>query len=162
EACIMGLKMALDMEINDLEVYGDSSLIIFQTRGEYRTKDAKLVPYHQHLIELARKFKQISFTYVPRNQNQFTDALATLASMFQITERVEIQPLKVCIEDEPTFCLNTKEVPKKEPWYANIKEFLQEGKYPENTSMKEQRTIRHLVAHFTLSGNTLHKKSFDT
>src|SRR5262249_10577158 len=120
------------------------------------------VPYHQHLLELAQKFKEISFTYMPRNQNQFADALATLASIIQITEGVEIRPLKICIEEEPAFCLNTEEVPKKDLWYANIKKFLQDGKYPENASTKEQKMLRRLAAHFMLSGNTLHKKSFDT
>ena len=65
----MGLNMAIDMEIKDLEAYGDSSLIIFQTRGEYKTKDPKLVPYHQHLSELVKRFRDISFTYIPRTQN---------------------------------------------------------------------------------------------
>src|SRR5262249_54297989 len=41
EACIMGLKMAIGMEIKELEVFGDSSLIIFQTRGEFKTRDPK-------------------------------------------------------------------------------------------------------------------------
>ena len=38
EACIMGLEMTLEMEIQELEVFGDSSLIIFQTRGEYKPR----------------------------------------------------------------------------------------------------------------------------
>src|SRR5262249_20933393 len=56
EACIMGLKMALDMKIEELEVYGDSSLIMFQTRGEYKIKDVKLILYNQYLIDLAQRF----------------------------------------------------------------------------------------------------------
>ena len=77
----MGINMAIDIGIGELEAYGDSSLIIFQTRGEYKTKDPKLIPYHQHLVELIKKFRDVSFVYVSRSQNQFTDALATLASM---------------------------------------------------------------------------------
>jgi len=34
EACILGVKIALDMGMRKLEVYGDSSLIILQTLGE--------------------------------------------------------------------------------------------------------------------------------
>ena len=73
EACILGVKMALDMRIQRLEVYGDSSLIILQTLGEYKTKDSKLVPYHRHLLDLIEEFESISFTYIPRTQNQFAD-----------------------------------------------------------------------------------------
>lgn len=73
--------MALEMGIEELEGFGYSSLIIFQTRGEYRYKDAKLVPYHQYLAYLTYKFKDIIFTYVLRTRNQFVDALTTLALM---------------------------------------------------------------------------------
>ena len=69
EACIMGLNMAIDMGVEKLEAYGDSSLIIFQTQGKYKTKDPKLIPYHQYLSELIKKFRDISFVYVPRSQN---------------------------------------------------------------------------------------------
>ena len=86
----INVKMTLEMGIEELEAYGDSSLIIFQTRGKYKTKDPKLVPYHQFFTKLVDKFKDISFTYVLRMQNQFVDALTTLASMIKITEEVEI------------------------------------------------------------------------
>ena len=66
EACIMGLKMATSMKIEELEVFGDSSLIIFQTRGEFKTKDPKLIPYHEYLAKMVKGFKEVSFTYVPR------------------------------------------------------------------------------------------------
>ena len=90
EAYILGVKMALEMSIRELEVYGDSSLIILQTLGEYKTRDSKLVPYHRHLTEMTEAFEAISFTYIPRSENQFADALATLASMIQVSDEIEI------------------------------------------------------------------------
>ncbi|PKI35940.1 hypothetical protein CRG98_043669 [Punica granatum] len=56
-------------------------LTIFQTLGQWKTKDAKLVLYHEYLEKLTENFEDISFTYTPRMTNQFADALATLASM---------------------------------------------------------------------------------
>ena len=61
EACIMGLKMIIDMEFEVLEVFRDSSLFIFSTQGEFKTKDPKLVSYHQHPSELIQEFKEVSF-----------------------------------------------------------------------------------------------------
>ncbi|PKI73731.1 hypothetical protein CRG98_005880 [Punica granatum] len=81
EACILGLQAAMDFKVKELEVFGDSMLTIFQTLGQWKTKDAKLVPYHEYLEELAKNFEKISFTYTPRAKNQFADALETLASM---------------------------------------------------------------------------------
>ncbi|PKI67398.1 hypothetical protein CRG98_012207, partial [Punica granatum] len=81
EACILGLQAAIDFKVKELEVFGDSMLTIFQTLGQWKTKDAKLVPYQEYLEGLAKNFKKISFTDTPRAKNQFADALATLASM---------------------------------------------------------------------------------
>ncbi|PKI45178.1 hypothetical protein CRG98_034429 [Punica granatum] len=83
EACILGLQIAIDLKVKELEVFGDSVLTIFQTLKQWKTKDPKLVPYHEYLEELIENFDNVSFTYTPRTKNQFADALATLASMAQ-------------------------------------------------------------------------------
>ncbi|PKI79383.1 hypothetical protein CRG98_000229 [Punica granatum] len=69
EACILGLQAAIDFKVKELEVFGDSILTIFQTLGQWKTKDEKLVPYHEYLEELAENFEKISFTYTPRINN---------------------------------------------------------------------------------------------
>ncbi|PKI69392.1 hypothetical protein CRG98_010190, partial [Punica granatum] len=76
EVCILGLQAAINFKVKELEVFGDSMLTIFQTLGQWKTKDAKLVPYHEYLEELAENFEKISFTYTPCIKNQFADALA--------------------------------------------------------------------------------------
>lgn len=58
EACIIGLQAALDLNIRDVDVYGDSTLIICQAVGEWRTKDPKLVPYHRYLEERILRFRR--------------------------------------------------------------------------------------------------------
>ncbi|PKI49825.1 hypothetical protein CRG98_029802, partial [Punica granatum] len=42
EACIIGLQAAIDFKVKELKVFGDSMLTIFQTLGQWKTKDAKL------------------------------------------------------------------------------------------------------------------------
>ncbi|PKI70487.1 hypothetical protein CRG98_009121, partial [Punica granatum] len=74
-------RAAIDLKVKELEVFGDSMLTIFQTLKQWKTKDPKLVPYHEYLEELTENFEDISFMYTPRMKNQFADALATLASM---------------------------------------------------------------------------------
>ncbi|PKI67542.1 hypothetical protein CRG98_012126 [Punica granatum] len=75
------LQAAIDLKVKELKVFGDSMLTIFQMLKQWKTKDPKLVPYHEYLEELTDSFEDISFTYTPRMKNQFADALATLASM---------------------------------------------------------------------------------
>ena len=43
EACIMGLRAAIDLRIKFLSVFGDSALVIIQIKGEWDTKDRKSV-----------------------------------------------------------------------------------------------------------------------
>ena len=69
-------------------MYEDSALVIHQLRGESETRDHKLIPYQAYIKELAEFFNEISFHQVPREENQMVDALATLASMFQLTPRI--------------------------------------------------------------------------
>ncbi|PKI76903.1 hypothetical protein CRG98_002690 [Punica granatum] len=69
-----------------------------------KTKDPKLVPYHEYLKELTENFEDISFMYTPRMMNQFAEALATLASMMSITKENLIEPLKFEIAKGPAHC----------------------------------------------------------
>ncbi|XP_070007690.1 uncharacterized protein [Nicotiana sylvestris] len=44
EACIMGMNMAIDQDVKELLIMGDSDLIIRQAQGEWETRDVKLIP----------------------------------------------------------------------------------------------------------------------
>ncbi|PKI50329.1 hypothetical protein CRG98_029283 [Punica granatum] len=44
EACIFVLQAAIDFKVKELEVFGDSMFTIFQTLGQWKTKDEKLKP----------------------------------------------------------------------------------------------------------------------
>ena len=111
------------MNIQHLEVFGDSALIIYQVSGGWQTKDPKLIPYHDYLENLYKKFQTISFDHLPRSKNQFADALATLASMVQISDKVK--PLMIEVHDEPAHCMEIGEDEK--PWYYDIKNYLQKN-----------------------------------
>ena len=45
EACTLGIQAAIDFNVKLLKVYGDSALVIHQLRGEWETRDHKLIPY---------------------------------------------------------------------------------------------------------------------
>ncbi|XP_070007663.1 uncharacterized protein [Nicotiana sylvestris] len=83
EACILPLKMAIDMNIQELPVIGDFDLLTHQVREEWETKNSKILPYLHHVQELRKKFTKTEFKHVPKIQNDFADALATLSSMIQ-------------------------------------------------------------------------------
>ncbi|KAA3469408.1 RNA-directed DNA polymerase (Reverse transcriptase), Ribonuclease H-like protein [Gossypium australe] len=84
EACIMGIRAAIDRKVKMLEVYGDSALVIYQLKGEWETRDPKLISYRKLVLELIEEFDDITFFFLPRDENQMVDALATVASMIRV------------------------------------------------------------------------------
>ncbi|XP_070008344.1 uncharacterized protein [Nicotiana sylvestris] len=81
EACIMGMNMAIDHDVEKLLIMGYSDLIIKQAQGEWETRDVNIIPYREHVEDLGKRFKSIEFRYIPRCHNELADALATLALM---------------------------------------------------------------------------------
>ncbi|XP_033511331.1 uncharacterized protein [Nicotiana tomentosiformis] len=146
EACIMGMNMAIDLDVEELLIMGDSDLIIRQTQGEWETRDIKLTPYKQYVDDLNKRFKSVEFRYIPRFHNELADALATLAAMLPYPGNVHIDPLEIQIRERHGYC-NTIEVePDVQPWYHDIKRFLKTKEYPQQASGDQKRTIRRLAA----------------
>lgn len=88
QACIMALEAAIEIGAKELEVYGDSALLVSQRNRDWQVQDEKLRPYHDCLNGLREQFKRCDFIYLPRDKNQFTDALATLVGMVEILKDV--------------------------------------------------------------------------
>ncbi|RDX83653.1 hypothetical protein CR513_35420, partial [Mucuna pruriens] len=76
EASVMGIAMALEYQIKDPKVYGDSALN--QPRVDYT-----IVSFSYLMPVKTTKRELINHT--PREENQMADALATLASMFEVS-----------------------------------------------------------------------------
>ena len=104
EACILGLKMAVDMNVYELLVIGDSDLLIHQVQGEWAVKNPKIVPYVQYVQNLCKRFRQIEFRHTPRIQNELADALATIASMIKHPDADYIDPLDIDLKEHPVHC----------------------------------------------------------
>ena len=97
EACIMGLQAVIDKKVKNLKVYGDSALVIYQLRGDWLTRDSRMILYHKLAMKMVNEFEVINFEYLPREENQISDALATLAAMFQVNSKDEVQLIRMKI-----------------------------------------------------------------
>ncbi|XP_006577521.1 uncharacterized protein [Glycine max] len=62
----------------------------YELKGEWETRDHKLVPYQAYIRKLIEFFDDMSFHHIPREENQMADALATLASMFQLSPHKDL------------------------------------------------------------------------
>jgi ribonuclease HI len=59
----------------DLEIYGDSQLVIRQLLGEYKVRKETLQPYHRECMAILAKW-QWTATWIPREQNEECDRLS--------------------------------------------------------------------------------------
>ncbi|XP_060179912.1 uncharacterized protein LOC132609777 [Lycium barbarum] len=159
EACILGLRMAADMHIQELLVIGDSDLLVHQVRGEWTTKNGKILPYLHCVKDLCKRFIKVEFKHVPRTQNEFADALATLSSMIQHPDKNRIDPIKINVHDQHAHCFYVDEEPDGEPWYYDINKYLKTGDYPEGVTSVQKKTLRRLANHFFLSGEILYRRT---
>ncbi|XP_059599332.1 uncharacterized protein LOC132255277 [Vitis vinifera] len=105
-----------------------------QIQEDWKTRDVKLRPYHAYLELLVARFADLRYVHLPRAQNRFADALATLASSVDIPIDVVIRPL--LIESRS-------------------------GTYPEVATTKDRRALRHLATRFVICGDTLYRRSAD-
>ena len=80
EACAFGLTALIALKAENVEVYGDSLLVIRQMQGEWELKEERLKPYLFHLRNLAQALPDCKFQHLSREENQMADALATLAA----------------------------------------------------------------------------------
>ncbi|XP_070056542.1 uncharacterized protein [Nicotiana tomentosiformis] len=155
EACIFGLNLAIDMNIQELMVIGDSDLLVHQVLGEWVTKNTKILPYLYYMQELMKRFTKIEFKHVPRIQNEFADALATLSSMIQHPDKNFIDPILVRIHNRLAYCAHVEEETDGNQWFHDIKEYLAKGEYPEHANHTHKRTLRRLSNYFFQSGGIL-------
>uniref|UniRef100_A0A2N9EM86 Reverse transcriptase n=1 Tax=Fagus sylvatica TaxID=28930 RepID=A0A2N9EM86_FAGSY len=138
----IAVKLGFDCTNNMTEY--EACIVVSQTNGEWQARDPKLIPYQRYISRLVPKFKYITFTYTPRAHNHFADALATLASLNQAKE-----------------CMNVEAEIDNKPWYYDIKRFIQDREYPPRATENEKKYIRRMAFQFFLSGEILYKRTHD-
>ncbi|OHA46032.1 MAG: hypothetical protein A3A80_03050 [Candidatus Terrybacteria bacterium RIFCSPLOWO2_01_FULL_44_24] len=69
---IIGGEKAAKAEV---EVRADSELLMKQLNGEYKLKDAGLMPLFIEIWNIKQDFKDIVFVHVPREENKVADRM---------------------------------------------------------------------------------------
>ncbi|KAG8481686.1 hypothetical protein CXB51_026571 [Gossypium anomalum] len=163
EACIMGIRAAIERKIKALEVYGDSALVIYQLKGEWETRDPKLIHYRNLVLGLIEEFDDIIFCYLPREENQMADALATLASMIKVNKQEDVKPIQMSIYEAPAHCCNLEEEAENDdhPWYYDILRYVKNREYPDQATENDKKTLRRLANDYVLDGEILYKRRKD-
>jgi len=161
EASIMGIEEAIDFRIKNIDIYGDSALVINQIKGKWETHHAGLVPYRDYARRLLTFFNKVEVHHIPHDENQMADALATLSSMIKVNHHNDVPLISVKFLERPTYVFVAKAIFDDKSWFHDIKVYLQTQEYPPGASRKDKRTLRRLSGNFFLNRDVLYKRNFD-
>jgi ribonuclease HI len=74
-ALLLGIERAAALGASELELIGDSELIVRQVKGEYKVKDATLRQLHDEVRRALGGFERWSIRHVRRAENAEADRL---------------------------------------------------------------------------------------
>lgn len=88
----LALKKALEVasEIDDeIIIFSDSKLVVQQRNKQYKIRNKELKILAREITNLERKYKLVSYKYIPRQENKLADLLANRAieQMLNISNR---------------------------------------------------------------------------
>jgi len=78
-AVLLGIDRARALGASELELVGDSELIVRQLLGDYRVKDGALRKLHAQVRKALEGFDRWSIRHVRREENEAADALVNEA-----------------------------------------------------------------------------------
>ncbi|XP_065619745.1 uncharacterized protein LOC136063369 [Quercus suber] len=135
EALLKGMELAKSVEAKSLLVLGDSQLIIGKVNGMLEAKEERMRKYLNRVMRLIKKFEEISFIQIPREENMEADALAREATASEAVDKFdEVQYMPSIDISE------VQQVEDRENWMAPIVSYLQDGRLLEEKD--EARKLR--------------------
>ena len=78
-ALIVGLREAVRLKAEHVDIMSDSELLVEQVCGRYKVRSPKLRSLFEEVKELLAGFRSSAISYIPREQNRVADALANQA-----------------------------------------------------------------------------------
>ena len=78
-ALLLGIELAAALEASELELVGDSELIVRQVEGRYKVKDAAMRELHAEVKSALAPFERWSIRHVRRENNADADRLVNEA-----------------------------------------------------------------------------------
>jgi len=78
-ALVEGLRRAVDLHVDELEVVSDSELLVHQMRGEWKIKKDTLRVLWEEAQDIAAGIAKVRYTAVRREHNELADRLVNEA-----------------------------------------------------------------------------------
>lgn len=78
-ALILGLELALEAGLDEVEIQSDSQLLVRQMTGQYRVKNPALRDLYQRAQSAAARLSSVLYRHIPREDNVEADRVANMA-----------------------------------------------------------------------------------
>ena len=78
-ALVEGLRKAVELQVDELDVVADSELLVHQMRGDYKVKIEALRELWLDANDLERKLGKVTYRAVRREHNELADSLVNEA-----------------------------------------------------------------------------------
>ena len=75
-ALIEGLKQCLQNDIQSINIFLDSELVVKQVNGHYKVKNERMAILHNEAIDFLRKFEKFNVSHIYREKNIEADKLS--------------------------------------------------------------------------------------
>jgi len=75
-ALIKGVKLCIEHNIYDIDIFSDSELIVNQVNGKYKIKDPKMIKLNKRVQKLISKLNSWNISHILRDNNIEADMLS--------------------------------------------------------------------------------------
>nr|GEV84995.1 reverse transcriptase domain-containing protein [Tanacetum cinerariifolium] len=160
EALVVGLRIAAQIGVKNVQVNVDSKLVVNQVLGTYVAKEDTMVKYLEIVKGLVSGFTTFSISQVPRSKNKKADALSKIAStsFAHLSKQVLVEVLEnKSIKEKEVAAVIEEDGPT---WMTQLVDYLKEGVLPEDK--KEARKLCLKARQYELIEGVLYRRSFLT
>jgi ribonuclease HI len=88
ESLLHGLEYLRDLGATDVDVFGDTNLIMQQIREDSQCLDGVLNSYRDRCLDIIKLFDTFSIKHIPQEENNRANRLAQQASGYVVSQGV--------------------------------------------------------------------------
>jgi hypothetical protein len=162
EAVITGLRLALELGADFVEVRSDSQVIVGHVQGEFEAKGEKMKRYLAKVQSMQTSFQKFCIKKIQREDKEKADHLARTASAENADydeNKKGIQILRhSSIFEEASDVSRISSIKEVSDWRKEIISYLQNGILPSKKKLATQ--LRMKAGRFTMVNGSLYKRGF--
>jgi ribonuclease HI len=155
KALLAGLRLAVSLGVQSLQVRCDSQLVVNHISTEYEAKETRMIAYLDEAKKLIEKFENCTIHQIPRAENSWADALAKLGSS---VENKVPQTIPIEFIEQPSIGTEKEvnQVRASPSWMDPIFNYLTAGEI--SSDKLEARRLRVRAARYIVLNSILYKK----